>query len=93
MDFLPKVIAKPRPDDGLGKGMEIALMLALFVGLGLLLDRWLGTSPVFVIALTIFSMVGQTLRIWYGYDARMRALEAERDAARASRVTQDGPAA
>lgn len=78
MDFLPKVITRPRPDDGLGKGMELALTLALFVGLGWLVDRWLGTSPVFVIALSLFAVVGQMVRMWYAYDARMRALEQER---------------
>jgi hypothetical protein len=82
LDFLPKVIAKPRPDDGLGKGMELALTLALFVGLGLLLDRWLGTAPWFAIGLSVFGVAGQTARMWYGYEARMRALEAERAARR-----------
>ena len=31
-----------------------------------------------MIALTIFCAVGQFVRVWYGYDARMRNLEAER---------------
>jgi hypothetical protein len=31
-----------------------------------------------MIALTIFCAVGQFVRVWYGYDARMRNLEADR---------------
>jgi hypothetical protein len=31
-----------------------------------------------MIALTVFCAVGQFVRVWYGYEARMRHLEADR---------------
>ena len=68
-------------DAGLGQGMEMALTLAVFFGLGWLIDRAAGTQPVFMIALTVFAVVGQSLRMWFEYDARMKRLEAERMAA------------
>lgn len=90
MRLLPKVIAKPRPDDGLGKGMEIAVLLVLFLAAGYGLDRWLGTMPVFTIVLTVVAAIGQFVKIWYGYDARMSQLEAERAQAATSRVRPEG---
>ena len=65
-------------DQGLGQGAEIAIGLLVFFGIGAGLDWLLGTTPVFMIALTIFCAVGQFVRVWYSYDARMRNLEAER---------------
>jgi hypothetical protein len=70
--------------DSLGRGMDVALTLAFFLGLGWLLDRWLGTAPLFMISLTVFAAVGQFLRMKYVYDAHMERLEAERLAARAA---------
>ena len=67
-------------DAGLGQGMEMALTLAVFFGLGWLIDGWAGTRPAFMIALTVFAVVGQSLRMWFEYDARMKRLEAERKA-------------
>ena len=65
-------------DSGLGQGMEMALTVAVFLGLGWLADRALGTSPTFMVVLVIFGMVGQTARMWFTYDAHMRTLEAQR---------------
>jgi len=74
-------------DAGLGQGMEMALTLAVFFGLGWLIDGWLGTRPAFMIALTVFAVVGQSVRMWIEYDARMKRLEAERKAATSSHQT------
>ncbi|MFZ8967519.1 MAG: hypothetical protein ACO20G_00620 [Ilumatobacteraceae bacterium] len=72
-------------DDNLGRGMEAAIMLGLFLGLGWLIDSWLGTRPGFMIGLTIFAAVGVFVRMKYAYEATITALEAERkNAARAS---------
>lgn len=68
-------------DSGLGQGMEMALTLAVFLGLGWLLDAWLGTQPAFMIGLVIFAALGQGTKMWFTYDARMKQLEAERQAA------------
>ena len=71
------------------KGMEFALVLVLFFGLGWLLDRALGTSPWCSLALLTLGVVGQFARVWYAYDEEMRAHErrlfANRSAARAAR--------
>lgn len=89
-------VPAPRPDrapkslatgssDSLGRGMDVALTLAVFLGLGWLLDRWLGTAPLFMIVLTVFAAIGQFLRMKYVYDAHMTRLEAERLEGRARR--------
>ncbi len=76
------ILARPATsksvDQGLGQGMEMAITVAVFLGLGWLLDLGFGTQPVFMIALVVFSVVGQFVKMWFAYDARMTALEAER---------------
>jgi len=64
--------------------MDMALTLAVFLVLGWLLDRWLGTTPLFMIVLTVVSAAGQFTRMKYTYDAQMERLEAERLAGRRS---------
>lgn len=80
----PKSLASGRADS-LGHGMDVALSVAIFIVLGWLLDRWLGTAPVFTIALIVVAAVGQFIRLKYTYDAEMERLEAERRAARTTR--------
>jgi F0F1-type ATP synthase assembly protein I len=58
--------------------MDLAVSAIVFLGLGVLLDRWLGTRPLFMIALVVLALVGQGIRMWYAYDAAMRRLEQER---------------
>jgi F0F1-type ATP synthase assembly protein I len=65
-------------DQGLGQGMEMAITVAVFLGLGWLLDLAFGTQPAFMIGLVVFSVVGQSVKMWFAYDARMKTLEAER---------------
>jgi F0F1-type ATP synthase assembly protein I len=65
-------------DDALGKGMDAVITMALFLGLGYLVDRWLGTEPLFMIVFTLVASVGLFLKFKYAYDARMEQLEAER---------------
>ena len=48
-------------DDNLGRGMETALLLAVFLGIGWLVDRWLGTRPLFMIGLVLFAAAGSAL--------------------------------
>lgn len=75
-------------DEGLGQGMEMALTLVVFLGLGWLLDAWIGIFPILTISLVVFASIGTGVKMWIGYDARMRRLEAERLAARTQH--QDG---
>ncbi|MAT06472.1 MAG: hypothetical protein CL424_15650 [Acidimicrobiaceae bacterium] len=63
-------------------GMEIALTILLFVLIGLGLDTWLGTRPLFMIVLFLFAAVGSFARTKLIYDAEMDRLEAERIAKR-----------
>ncbi|MEQ1872876.1 MAG: AtpZ/AtpI family protein [Ilumatobacteraceae bacterium] len=76
---------KPPPtakatSDKLGIGIDVALVTLVFMGLGYLLDRWLDTKPVFMIVLVCLALIGEFVRFWYDYDARMKVLEAERAA-------------
>ena len=75
-----KLIPKTRVtnDDTLGHGMEVALTIVVFLALGWLLDRWLGTSPWFLIGLVVFAAVGSFVKLRYTYETRMLQHEAER---------------
>jgi hypothetical protein len=73
--FLPSTSAKP--DDNVGRGIEFVVGLVVFLGLGYLLDRWLGTKPVFMIVFFVFAVVGNFVKMWLGYDVKMRQHEAE----------------
>jgi len=64
--------------------MDIALTVALFFGIGFFLDRWLGSTPVFMIGFTVLAVIGFFVSMKYRYNAHMEQLEAER-AARAGR--------
>lgn len=65
-------------DSGIGQGMEMALTIAVFFGLGWLIDSWVESRPIFTIAFVIFAAIGQSVRMWLAYDARMKVLEEER---------------
>lgn len=62
--------------DGLARAFELALTPAIFGFGGWWLDRWLGVLPLFTIVLTLLTIVGLAARTWYGYDYRMRQIEA-----------------
>ena len=53
-------------------------MTLAFLGIGYVLDRWLGTKPSFMIGLVVLGLIGEFVRFWYDYDARMKVLEAQR---------------
>lgn len=61
--------------DTLSRALELALTPTIFGALGWLLDRWVGTSPLFTLVLFLLAVVGMFARMWYGYDRRMRAHE------------------
>lgn len=64
-------------DDTLGRGMDVALTMLVFLGLGALIDRWLDVFPVFTIVLVLFAAIGSFLRMKFVYDATMERHEAE----------------
>ncbi|MGB0114033.1 MAG: AtpZ/AtpI family protein [Ilumatobacteraceae bacterium] len=77
MKLLP---TQPRvnTEDSLGLGIEAAVILALFFGLGFGLDALFGTTPVFMIVMTLVGAVGLFAKFKYRYDDRMDELEAQR---------------
>lgn len=58
-------------------GFELAFVAAIFGGIGLLLDRWIGTTPVIALVLFFLGIIGTVLKLWIGYDQQMRKLEGE----------------
>ena len=67
-------------DSNVGRGMDLALVTLVFLGIGYVLDRILDTKPAFMIGMFVFAVVGQTIKMWIGYDAKMKVHEAERAA-------------
>ena len=57
--------------------MELVLTPVLFAGIGYVLDRVLGTVPVFTVLLGVFAVVGMFVRAYYRYEAEMRRHEAD----------------
>lgn len=62
--------------DGMSRAFELVATPLVFGGVGYLIDLVAGTAPVFVVALGAFGVIGTFVRVWFGYDAEMRALEA-----------------
>jgi hypothetical protein len=83
---------RPVADDPFGRGLDMALTLLVFTGLGWLLDSRLGLFPVFTIAFLVLAAVGVFTKVKYAYDTRMATLEAERRAGAASRRSTTEPA-
>ena len=79
-----KIAEHQQSGQTLGRGMDFALVVLVFLGIGYGLDRWLGTRPLFVIGLVVFSVVGQFVKMYFEYTATMELLEAERIAGRSS---------
>ena len=79
---LTRTAAAPQADlyngagEGLNRAFELPLTPAIIGGFGYLVDRWLGLLPVFTIVFFLIAMTGVIARMWYGYDARMKELEA-----------------
>ena len=62
--------------NALNRAFEFALTTAIFAVAGYGLDRWLGTSPLLVIVLSLLGVIGQFVRSWFVYEAEMREHEA-----------------
>jgi F0F1-type ATP synthase assembly protein I len=68
----------------LGRGVDFALVVLVFLGIGYGMDSWLGTRPWCTIGFVVLGFVGQFIKMYYEYTATMEQLEAERAAARQS---------
>ena len=77
---------------GLGLGIEAAVIMALFFGVGAGLDWLFGTRPLFMIVFTVLGAVGLFAKWKYRYDDRMNELEAERSA-KTAKASDRSPAA
>ena len=64
--------------DALATAFEIAATTAIFLGLGWLLDRWLGTAPIFMASLALCCIIGKSILLIAAYNEKMKRLEAER---------------
>lgn len=63
--------------DGLAAAFELAVTPLVFGGLGLLVDRRLGVTPLFTIVLFLVALVAKFVVMWSSYEQRMRAEEAK----------------
>ena len=71
--------AKRELNNGFGNALttavELAVTPALMALLGWQVDRWLGTSPLFLVFLFVFTVVYVSWREYTRYQARMAAEE------------------
>ena len=75
---------------GLGHGAEIAFGVLIFFLIGFTIDHFAGTTPVFMIVMTVFSCVGNFVKMWFGYDTQMKRLEEERAETRRAKPPVQG---
>jgi F0F1-type ATP synthase assembly protein I len=80
MKLLPKQ-TRVNTEDSLGLGIEATVIIALFLGVGYVLDRIFGTMPVFMIVFVLLGAIGLFAKLKYRYDDRMNELEAQRRSA------------
>lgn len=59
----------------MSRGLELTITLLVMVGIGLLLDRFFGTFPIFTIIASVLGFAGTTVKLWLGYDLEMRKHE------------------
>ena len=74
-------------NDPVTQGIDNALAVAVFFGIGFALDHWLGTTPWLMIVFVVLGGVGVFAKMKYRYDEQMAAHEAaRRERAAAGRV-------
>lgn len=62
-------------DDGITAAFELVLTPALFAFFGWLVDRWLGTTPLFILLFAGIVVTYEIWKLWYGYTERMKTYE------------------
>ena len=76
------------PRDSLGQGFDAVITLVLFFVAGFFLDRWLGTTPLMMIVLTLAAAVGVFYKLKVAYEAKMDEYDQERRGATVAVVDQ-----
>lgn len=71
MDLNPFRDLSSREGDGLVLAFELVLSTSIFAGLGFLIDRALGTLPLFTLLLGVFTLGYTVWRMVNGYDTEM----------------------
>jgi F0F1-type ATP synthase assembly protein I len=56
-------------DDGLSQALSLVVGPVLFAFVGFLVDRALGTGPVFLLVLGLFGFLGSVVALYYRYQA------------------------
>ncbi len=69
-----QLIEDVKPSSG---GIELAIISGVFCGLGLLLDNFLGTLPIFTVTLFLLGIVGASISMFYRYRHAMELQERE----------------
>jgi hypothetical protein len=64
-----------RQDDALAQALTLVVAPLLFGLVGWWIDSWLGTGPIFAVALAVFALVGVALSTYYRYLARSAELD------------------
>lgn len=82
-------------NDNVGRGVDSAMTMLVFLGFGRLLDRWLDTRPILMVTMVVLGGVGSFVRIVSGYSGRMDRLQADRtsEPSRLANVDSDAGAA
>ena len=65
---------------------ELVLGSVIFGLIGLLIDRRIGTTPLFMLVFTIAGMAGASISIYYRYKHRIAQLQAETAALKATQT-------
>jgi F0F1-type ATP synthase assembly protein I len=63
--------------NALATAFELALTSAIFAFIGWRIDLWLGTTPIFLLVLFLFTATYEFLKLYRDYDARMREHESK----------------
>ncbi len=58
--------------NAMGRGFELAITLAVMVGIGWLADRIFGTEPLLIIIFSVLGFAGIAVKLWIGYDLEMK---------------------
>jgi F0F1-type ATP synthase assembly protein I len=61
--------------EALSRAFELAATPAIFAGFGWLIDRQLGTSPLFLLVLFFLAIAGVGYMTWFKYEEEMKAHE------------------